>query len=232
MKPDFKLGPIQPNEMTLAQIETARGLGLSPPRPRSGPLAVVGGGHSIHAYIETLRRWKGEIWAINGAWKWLKDQGIESTFYTCDPLERTALFAQGAKKAISFSMAHPLLWELVPDCEMLDERPWFAFSAPNAVQMAVPLGFESITFFGCDCSFSNDSHVYEKNDVQWSLVVECGGMEYLTVPTYYIQAQELKAVIKTAPFFRERSGGLLRAMVENDTFKVTWMSDSVKEMFS
>lgn len=214
----------------MAQIETARGLGISPPKPRSGPLAVVGGGHSIHAYVETLRRWKGEIWAINGAWGWLRDRGIEATFYTCDPLERTALFSQGARKAIAFSLAHPLLWN-VPDCEMLDEKPWFTASAPNATQMAIPLGFESVTFFGCDCSYSDDTHAYETHPVNWSLVVECGGMEYLTVPAYYIQALELERIIKTTPFFRERSGGLLRALVENDTHNVTWMSQSVKDMF-
>ena len=214
----------------MGQIETARGLGLPSPRPRSGPLAVVGGGHSAHAYVETLRRWKGEVWAINGAYPWCRERGIEATFYTCDPLERTAHFAAGASKAVAYSLAHPLLWSSVPEVECFDERPVFKASAPNVGMVAVKSGFESVTFFGCDCSFSDDTHTYETHPVNWSLVVECGGLEYLTVPAYYVQVIELMELCKLSPYFREMSGGLLRAMVENDTHKVVWMSPGVREM--
>lgn len=228
MKPDFTIAPAIPKWEAEAQAEYARGLGFSPPRPRSGSLAVVGGGHSVAAYVETLRRWDGDIWAVNGAYNWCRERDIDATFYTVDPEECTVEFAKGAEKAIVTPWCHPSMWGVLKNVELADFFPMFSASAPNAAWAGFPLGYTSVTYFGIDCSFSDTTHSYMNHDDRATMIVRCGGMDYQTTPAYYVQALEIEALCKLAPKrIRQMCGGLVRALVENDDHDVIYTSPEV-----
>lgn len=226
---DFLIGPAIPRWEAEQQAAHARGLGLPSPRPRHGNLAVVGGAHSVNAYVETLRRFDGDVWAINGAYGWCKERGINATFFTVDPEDVTVKFAIGAKKAIVTPWCHPTMWEALKDAdlELADFFPPFSASAPNVSAIAFDLGYRSITYFGCDCSFSDQTHTYQNHADPATMVVRCGGLDYLTTPAYYVQAKELASLCREFRVCREMSGGLFRALVSDFEHEVVEMAPSV-----
>lgn len=231
MKIDLLVGPAIDRSDILKQMDHARGLGLPKPRPRTGPLAVVGGGQSAHAYVETLRRWRGDVLAVNGAWKWCRDRGIDATFYTGDPQEMTVAFAEGAD-ALLPPWAHPDIWNVVKSVELVDFYSHFSSSAPNVAAFAFDLGYSDITFFGADCSFSDDTHTYQNVANPARMVVRAAGMDFMTTPAYFTQAREIAALCREFPgVIREMGGGLSRAMVLDDDYDVVWMSPEVECLF-
>lgn len=226
------LEPVVSPETAWAQADYARGLGINPPKPRSGRLAVVGGGQSALAYVETLRRWNGEVWAINGAYDWCVERGIDCRFFSADPQPLVVEYARRAKKATLPPWCHPDIWTNIPDVEIADFFPTFSASAPNVAAVAFDLGFESITFFGCDCSFSDTTHTYEDHPDAATMIVMANGMEFKTTPAYYTQAQEVAALCREFPdLIKEMSGGLVRALVIDPDYSVTSMSEPVGMMF-
>lgn len=231
MKIDLLVGPAIPMADILRQADHARGLGLPSPRPRSGPLAVVGGGQSAHAYVETLRRWNGDVIAVNGAWKWCRDRGIKATFYTGDPQQMTVAFAEGSD-AILPPWAHPDIWDVVKSAELVDFVSHFSSSAPNVAAFAFDLGYSDVTFFGCDCSFSDDTHTYQNVNNPARMVVRTGKMDFMTTPAYFTQAQEIAALCRGFPeVIREMGGGLSHALTMDDDYDVVWMSPEVQSLF-
>ncbi len=63
-------------------------------------------------------------------------------------------------------------------------------------------------------------------------MVRVGGKDYRTKPEFLEQARIMSEVIRTIPtFYSERSGGLLRAMVEHGwDYELVDMSDDVLGM--
>ena len=232
MKIDLLLKPVIETSTAEAQADHARGLGLKTPSPRSGSLAVVGGGQSVHSYIETLRRWHGQVWAINGAYDWCIDRGIDCRFFSADAQPVVVTYARNAKKATLPPWCHPYIWGNIPDLEMADFPPVFSASAPNVSAVAFDIGFSKITYFGCDCSFSESTHTYEDQPNLPSMIVLANGMEFKTTPAYYTQAQEIAALCREFPdLIQEMSGGLTRALTIDPDYMVTEASDSVRRLF-
>lgn len=188
-----------------------------------GNLAVVGGGRSVLEHIETLRKWPGEIWAINGAFHWCQDNGIKSTFFTIDPHPEWSFYAKGARRAIVAASCHPSLFDVLETAEVFtfDHNKVLggATSATFVPMLSLAAGFDGATFFGCESSYSgNSTHVYENEEIKHAMLVECGGNEYLTNAGYYMQADALAKVLREFPDqFKEESGGLLRAMTLTET---------------
>lgn len=215
------------------QLAIARGLPFVKDAPiHDRPLAVVGGGPSIQKSVAELLRFDGEIWAINGACRWLRDQGIESTFFSVDPHPIVASWVPGAKKALLVSRSDPSVFDALEGADVqifdsINDDPKGIVGGSSTATVAFVLGwnlgFRKIVFYGCDGSYANGaSHAYMDEKREDLLLVECGGKEYLTAPDFYVQSQELSAIIKKAPkHFSEKSGGLLRALVENDSHDVT-----------
>jgi hypothetical protein len=237
MQIDFQVGPCIPTEQAERNAIHARGLGLETIKPgsRSGRLAVVGGAPSVQAYVETLRRWNGDIWAINGAWRWCRDNGIAATFFSVDPDPKIATLIEGADHAIVMPQADPLVFEKMQGkrVELFDATPPGCSSSTNAPFAAMEMGYTEITFFGCDCSYSPEkSHAYYHEPNEMGMVVEVGGNSYLTDPAYWVQVEELAALIREFPKqFKELSGGLLRALVQDSFYDVTWVSPLVEQTY-
>lgn len=228
------------HEAILRNIASARALGLPEPVEVSShdrSLAVVGGGPSIKEHLDEIRA-HDEIWAINGACSYLRSQGIESVFFALDPHPIVAKWAVGAKQALLVDRCDPSAFEVLKDAEVRvyslanDGGKFLSGSstATAAFNLAATLGYRDVTFYGCESCYVASSHAYQDEARVDQMLVECGGYKYLTAPDYYIQAQELAQLIKAAPkHFRERSGGLLRAMILNDEHDVIAVSQSLHD---
>lgn len=188
-------------------------------------LAVVGGGPSLQKMVSELFEFQGDIWGINGACRWLRDQGIESTFFSVDPHPIVAMWAKGCKKALVVSRSDPSVFDALEgsDVQIFDSRNddpqgllGGSSTATVAPILAVELGYRSVVFYGCDGSYPKGfSHAYMDEKREDQLLVKVGDEEYLTAPDFYVQSQELAMMIRSLPrHFSERSGGLLGALVK------------------
>lgn len=212
--------------------------------PNHKHLAVVGGGPSVKAQLERLAQWRGDIWAINQTASWLASQGIKSTLFTVDPIEVPAC-AEGVESALLASICSPELFESVRGRDVriyhtehhesaslkITGGPSSACRAPK---LAIALGYERVTFFGCEGSFEEESHAYRNentiNERPRQLLVKAGGEVYRTAPDYLCISEYLANVISELPQqFEEESGGLLRALILNpSTWSIVAMSESLK----
>lgn len=198
-------------------------------------LAVVGGGPSINTQVETLQNWDGDIWAINGAWKWCKDRGIKATFFACDPHPIVTQWCEGVETAILEQSCDPEAFKSVADVYTFDAGPEgitsYASTASCAPHLAIRMNYRSVTFFGCESSYQFEaSHAYMNEKREEQIIVRCDGGDYLTAPDLFIQVVGLSNYIREVPeFLSESSGGLLRAMVNDPNFHIVWISQSLFE---
>lgn len=201
-------------------------------------LAVVGGGPSINEHVEDLQKWDGDVWAINGAWKWCKDRGIEATFFACDPHPISAQWAEGATTALLENSCDPSVFELLKGAEVYtyDADPQskggivgYASTASCAPHLAIRMGYREVTFFGCESSYHpNATHAYMDEARKEEMIIRCNGGEYLTAPDLFLQVVGLSKFIREVPeFLKEKSGGLLRAMVNNPEMHIHWISEGL-----
>lgn len=196
-------------------------------------LAVIGGGHSITDHIEELRAFDGERWISASAFKWCAEHGIDGWFYNAHPRPLVKPLAVGVKKALLWDSTDPSVFQTIQGADVrvfplkhgatdIDHGITTVTCAPT---MAVRAGFKDITFFGCDSSWpaGASTHTYEDNaGIGYRIRVRCGGEDFDTSPHYLAQAEYLATVIRSIPkVFKERSGGLLRAMVKDPEYDIT-----------
>lgn len=191
---------------------------------RFSKLAIVGSGPSIEEELKTLQQWDGEIWAINGAWRWLRDRGVEAIFFTIDPTESIIVLAEAAPNLILHANVHPKVFKeaLFRGARIrLFNPPHYTggYSAIGAAFAAFMVGFPETTFFGCECSHVPERvHVHSDQRFSCPIVVGVADAEFLTRAVYYHQCLELSQLIRAFPKqLKERSGGMLRAMVQLPT---------------
>lgn len=200
-------------------IET---LGL-PKHEGAGRLAVVGGGPSIRDHTEELQAWTGTIWAVNGAINWCIDHGIDAWFYTADssPLCNWTYNLSRVRSAV-----------LAPDCspEMVTHLQGFGAeitltahlqSGPTSANasdfLSIDAGYSHVTYFGCEGSFEpGGTHAFQSFPITDWLEVVVGGEHYRTKAEFISQSIMLANTITSFPtVFAEKSGGLLRAMIQH-----------------
>ena len=204
----------------------ARNLELSPVLPEpvgSGSLAVVGGGLSARDQVDWLREWPGDIWAINGTWRWCRDHGIDATFMSIDPQEDQVELVQGVERAVLAAHTTPGAFEALKDAEVYS----FRYDVPGptsavaASLVALKAGYDHVTYFGCEGSFGATTHTF-KDEPQGIVRVVCGGEAFLTKLEFIIQAEQIAGLVRRLPeYFSEESGGLLRALVEHEDWDMT-----------
>lgn len=225
-----------------ANLEMVKALGL-PEHRGSGRLAIVGGGPSIAEHVGTLAAWEGTIWAVNGAINWCIDRGIDAWFYTADAapmanwtydlsrVKRAALAPDVSPELIAYLRSHGAHVELTAPIE----------SGPTSVNAAdflsLRAGYYPMTYFGCEGSFDgvrisptqlrhDRTHAFESFPIPDWLDVDVGGQLYRTKAEFVSQSIMLANTIRAFPeFYSEKSGGLLRAMIEHgpeyDVFQVS-----------
>lgn len=211
----------------LRQLPSVKRDGAAP------PLAVVGGGPSLVNQVGNLRGWDGEIWAINGAFNWCRDRGIETTFYSIDASQIIAQNAHGATKAILANVCHPDVFDAVgnrAEVFTIGSFPNGSTTASTAPMIAALRGHPSVTFFGCESSFWNREHAYAEYQNPSRLLVKCGPDEYLTTPQLIMQAEYLCEVAHGVPgFVKVRGGGFLAALIEYGDYDVLRVSKDLAE---
>lgn len=209
-------------------------------------LAVAGSSPGID--FKALSEWDGDIWAANGTCALLAERGIGSTMITVDPFnydmaneEIDILFGR-VKKALIATNCGPRIVDFLHKnhCEIatFNVLPWEPdyigggpTTATRAPILALRMGYEEISFFGLEGSFYDKSHFYKDAVGDWHyLTIEAGGKRYKSCVELMMQCEHLAAIIKNFPgIFKDRSGGLLGAMVENfDTWEVVDMSPELR----
>lgn len=146
-----------------------------------GELAIVGSGPSVRDYLGEIRRWRGEIWAINGAYDYLVSQGIvPDAFVGMDPLPGLAQYVQHIDKRTTCYLASicdpgvfdalterkVVLWH--PEAEgMIERYPRGSLIVgggthvmTRAPYVARALGWRDKTLFGCDSSYDTEIGPY------------------------------------------------------------------------
>jgi hypothetical protein len=234
-------GTVVPYAQMSRNIEHAHTLGFpvlgDVARAMRGPLAIVGGGPSVREHLKELKSWQGDIWGVNGACKWLRNHGVNSTFFSVDALPEAAKHAHGAARAVVATQCDPALFEALGNAEVDlfynaygETQASGASSTTATPTIAVRSGYGPITYFGCESSYQRgQTHAYHDEPRVHEMIVRCGGADYLTSPDFYYQAMELAIIIRDFPgLYLERSGGLLRAFVErSDGHEVTWVSEAL-----
>lgn len=231
MKIKFEATDCVPRETLARNVAYAKSLGLPFAKARASILAVVGGGPSVADHCQELISWPGEIWAINGAYNWLRDKGIKARFFSTDPLPGVVEYCIGADAVLAtrcslaaFSVCDRV--EIV-DLEDASRGPSTASCAPL---IAAEAGFESVHFFGCEGNYGAETHVYGTPRNVRLLEVKCNGEVFLTSPQMLMQAEYLSEVIRKLPFYcHDRSGGLLAACIADPDVDVIAASQSIHD---
>lgn len=155
--------------------------------PHDGTAILCGGGPSIKNHVEDICRLKiagGTVFALNGAAKWLIDQGIEVDYQTIlDAKRETASLVEPRAKNHLFSSqcnpetvdsVRPILYHLNNvDVEKLfpqerRERGGYALVGGGvsvgitSMVLSYVMGFREIHLFGYDSSHENSTHAYEQ----------------------------------------------------------------------
>ncbi len=249
--PPFELSiegslPVSDEDVT-RNGNAVRGLGLPSYREATAThhrLAVIGGGPSINRKVDEIKAFDGDIWAINGAFGWCEKYGIDATFISIDPHPIVAQWAKGAKRALLETHVDPCVFELLKGAEVTvfdaGDEPGFIRSGHSTVtaipHLAVRMGYREVTLYGCESSYqlAGSTHAFQHEERPDELLVVCDGKEYLTALDFYMQAGELARYIREVPeFIKERSGGLLRAMIDaKGEHAIRWVSDALAQNLS
>lgn len=235
-------------EEILSNARRSASLGL-PHVIGKGRLAVVGGGPSTIQHLDELRQWPGEIWGINGAASWLCNQGIENvTFCTLHPgvqgvspkLKRCVLGDECSPEMFDYLIRDRreilLMTDILPNGTRVPRGP----STVTGIAIAmVPTqhwpSFDDMTFFGCECSYAETTHLYDVYDDPkhaW-IVVRANGETFRTKTEFLMQAQVLSELIHKYPTYQERSGGLLAALVQDHEYEILdaapWLLELIED---
>jgi hypothetical protein len=239
MEIHFSGVPTVTHEVIQANVDYAHTLGLptfADVKATSKRLAIVGGGPSILDHVAELSAFDGDVWAINGAWRWCKDNGINARFFTVDPDPIVNRWIDGVDKALLCSRVDGKVFDRLREADVVvfDVSSEGGVAAGSSTAMCAPvlaaaMGYDQVVFYGCESSYPKDkSHAYAHEVRADEMSVVCNGQEFRTAPDYYIQVQELSGVIREFPrHFSERSGGLLRAMIADPKHDIIAVSRSL-----
>tara|TARA_Y100000310_G_scaffold67277_1_gene62568 strand:- start:9243 stop:9857 length:615 start_codon:yes stop_codon:yes gene_type:complete len=196
----------------------------------------VGGGPSLAGQVDCLRAWEGDLWAINGAWGWCRDHGINAYFFSIDPAPEQVQFSAGSKRTILSDHTHPSVWDAVQGEVWRAQGPYSGpTSAVAASVLAIRSGYDGATFFGCEGSYPGEglpTHVYPSPERSVPIRVQCGSNSFLIKVELIMQTEQLADVIRTLPDrYSEESGGLLRALVKHGDYDVTHVTRGMMASF-
>lgn len=236
-KAAFTAGEVYPSEILASNKALNNGLGFSYPGKAGAngkPLAVVGGGPQVVRFIDELKSWDGDIWAINGAFGWCVENGIDATFYTLDASPCLIGMAERARMAVLADNCSPLVLDSVDGPVFLvdmDNVPLGCTSTATAPMLAALRGYTSVTLFGCESSFTDREHAYSWQYVTESRVlVACGGSEYLTTPQLIMQAEYVSEIAREVPGYVTAKGdGFLPTLIHHGDYEILKVSRDIAE---
>lgn len=193
----------------------------------AGRLAVVGGGPSIREHVEELRAWGGNIWAVNGAINWCLDHGIDAAFYTADAAPKSIWpydLSRVRRAVLAPDVAPDIIAYLLnngADVSLTGPIQSGPTSANASDYISIECGYRGVTYFGCEGSFAEAAqdaatHAVTSTPIPDWMIVEVGGEYFKTKAEFISQSIMLANMIREFPeIYTEKSGGLLRAMIEH-----------------
>ena len=203
------------------------------------PLAIVGGGPSVLEHLDELRNWPGEIWAINWTCEWLSSVGIPSKMVTVDSSIKSIPRAELCTGAILASCVDPDVFDQYEDdalCFDLVEDCPGGVSGGTTTACRIPIvclqmGYTDIHYFGCESSFVGRTHAYRDEAQFLNLMkIKAAGKVYTTRDDLLLQCEVLADVMKEFPKnLKNRSGGLLQAMIEDSEWSVVAVSQALRD---
>lgn len=217
----------------------ARGLPVCRRSPRrTGRLAIVGSGPSVLDYIEELRTWPGEIWAINGAYDFLRGEGIvPHGFVGMDPVPGLAEYVAKTHKDTTYfisSVCDPAVFDALKDQHVwLWHSKWDAMPYPadqcivsggttcitRAPFLGNLLGWRDMVIFGADSSYTDTPYCYrhgtfKEDTTRPRMKVRVNGQVFETELALTKQAAQLSAMNEILhDQLTFRCGGLLQALL-------------------
>lgn len=206
-----------------------------------GVAILCGSGPSIGDFVEEIREKQklgGVVFAMNGAAKFLSDNGILADYQVIiDARPETAQLVGPAKEHLFASQVHPDCFEKMPSARVWhlqvgnieNEFPEYAndycliggaASVGNtATCLAYAMGFRSLQIYGYDSSHRGSaSHAFRQpmNDGDPCCVVNFNGREYLVSLTMKLQAEKFqetaRALISSGCKIEVHGDGLLQDM--------------------
>ena len=156
------------------------------PERQDNRLAIVGSGPSVRDYLDEIKSFDGPVWAINGAYNFLQDNGVIADFVGLDPLPGLDDYLRRPNRKSVFYLAgtcDPTTFDAVKD---YDVRMWFMESENlkyppglwtvrggttcllRAPCLAWMLGFRDVNIYGADSSFDNSGrYAYRDGTYKW-----------------------------------------------------------------
>ena len=209
--------------------------------------AVVGAGPSLEVALPILRKWTGDIFAINDTAKYLSDNGIKHYVYSIDGTPVPFKTGQLTMGALFATRCHRNQFK------QMKERPIRVFTcaeespikggieggptgACRSPHLLLSMGYQGITYFGLDGSFSGDvTHVSGKSESAYDnmLIIRVNDVDYISHGGFMLQNQWMVEAFKRhGMLLHNASGGLLTAMLENpDTWSVVAVGEDLKKKY-
>jgi hypothetical protein len=163
-------------------LASGRPVLMSDQPEQNKPLLIVGSGPSVsdQKTIDYIQAWPGDVWAINGAYDFLLDQGlICEGFFGLDPLPGLADYVRRPQEETTFyiaSMCDPSVLETLKDNKLLlwhacaEDSGFFpeghkaviggTTAVTRAPFLALALGYRDINLIGVDSSYDDEKGQY------------------------------------------------------------------------
>lgn len=238
IRPDFRAVCVEGDDTIRQHVIASRGIPIMKLQPPHDiPLAVVGGGASSLEHLEELKNWPGHIWAVNQGAQWLAKQGRSKDvwMFSISPTSRIATYLDGVDRAILASQCHPDVFQGLGErgAEIVKFHLWDGCgpsSVANIIMPAAMLGYQHMTFYGCEGSFKDGVYFYRDELRLEQFVVRAGGLDYLTTPDLYLTTLHLAGLLAEFPDrASEKSGGMLRAMMQDPQWHVVAWSEALRD---
>ena len=202
---------------------------------RAGRLAICGSGPSLRDYLHELKDFD-EVWAVNGAYHYLLDNGIVPNFMGVDPVPGLAEYITPAHKDSTFLIAAVCDPSVFDALEGHKVKIWFpntslkypvgSWRIPGTTTamscapfLAKLEGWRDVVFYGTDCSYADGWYAYgerykeDNNHPLNEIWVE--GKPFLTDVQMAKQCVVLADLSNWGRIKMEfRCGGLLRAHLD------------------
>jgi len=209
------------------------------------PCVLAGGGPSLTYALDLLRKWDGDIFAVNDTAGYLSDNGIPCYLFAIDasaiPFKRGPL----VKGAVLATRCNPIQFEPYNDIRVFnmleDGREYGVEGGKTAVTRAphlfLRMGYQKIVFVGCDGSMSlnGKSHASGHQEIAFKdkMIVRAGDVDYISNISFYAQNDFLhRKILKHPKFLINASGGMLRGMIEYpDSWWVVAVDDHLKKKY-
>ena len=215
-----------------ANIESALSRNLTPFQTlmgtKSGRVAIVGSGPSLHDTWEKLKNFPGDILACNASCQFLLGRGIVPTYMFCfdaDPLMLEFITPHPEITYLIASRCPPKAFDLLEGCRIVcwhaagDERireiletsrrmePMVvggSAAVTRAMIVGISMGYTDIHIWGGDSSFKEGAtHIRDSTTKERRMAIMCNGRVFETAPWMTQQAEDFK---KLVPSFMQRTG--------------------------